>query len=183
MDQAHSDILAATLDALARAPLDRRSPLRWPVLATSGPAARMVVMRAFTRSPPQIDLYTDARTPKVEQLRGDPRAELVFFDKSKSIQMRVRGSVQLHHRDDIARAAYGDGGGHTDGDYARAQAPGTDAPDPDAALGISGSAWENFMVLRVSVASIDWLELQRAGHRRARFNHVDGAWSAVWLTP
>ncbi|MEL6257477.1 MAG: pyridoxamine 5'-phosphate oxidase family protein [Pseudomonadota bacterium] len=183
MDQNLELILTAVWNGLLRAPSDKNSPWRWPALATAGPSVRMVVLRAVRRDPPEIDLFTDARTPKVAQLRQEPIAELLFWDKSKSHQVRVRGEVSVHHKDAIAEAAFGDGARHLPRDYARLFAPGEAVTDPDSARATDGDPWAHFMVLRMAVDAIDWLELSRAGHRRAGFQRRHGVWTGTWLTP
>ncbi|ANM32111.1 hypothetical protein ABI59_05980 [Acidobacteria bacterium Mor1] len=161
--------------------LERGSAYRWPALATAGPAARVVVLRELRRAPLRLSVYTDVRTAKVEQLRTDPRAELLFFDRDSLRQLRVAGRVTVHHGDDVARQAWGDRS-HLQEDYARLFPPGSPS-DADGAGALSGDGFDNFAVLRLDAESLDWLQLSREGHRRARFHAAEAGWDGSWVVP
>jgi len=144
----------ACLDALVRAAHDKRSPLRWPVLATARPenagaSARIVVLRDFQRSSRTAEFWTDRRSAKVAELDSCPRATLHFFDRSRMVQMRARGPAQT--------VTGGD-------DWTRALAE------------------ENFTLLQVSIETLDWLSLSREGHARAFLDWREGA-AHSWRVP
>ena len=61
-------------------------------LATSGPDARMVVLRGFDAR--GFVFYTNLKSPKARQLEADPRASLVFWWNAQERQVRVRGRVE-----------------------------------------------------------------------------------------
>lgn len=180
-------VLDDTLARLARAARDRRAPFRTPVMATadaaSGPRARTVVLRAVQRAPLCVDVYTDARSGKARQLGHDPRAELCFWDRGASLQVRLRGEVSRHRDDGPAAAARARLPESARVDYDRARAPGEVAGDPDEAAILEAGPFAHFLLLRLAAREIDWLELGREGHRRALFTCTEGPWQGAWTVP
>jgi hypothetical protein len=63
-------------------------------------------------------------------------------------------------------------------DYLGALAPGSPCSEVSSACTVPQQT-NNFAVLIAQVSAIDWLELGRAGHRRARL--LQESWQ--WLTP
>lgn len=156
------------------------------VLANGGDA-RTVILRAAVRAPgsAHVLVYSDRRSPKVEQLRADPRATLVLH--AERCQLRLRGSIGIHLDDALA-----------DNEWARCPlssrraylafaapgslllAPGSALPEgldtraPSLAESLAGRT--NFAVLRLAIEEIDCLLLEPGGHRRARFWAGGGEW-------
>jgi hypothetical protein len=180
--------IGATLWAeLGRAAHLRDHDWRQAVMATvdadAGPCARTVVLREVDPATRTLLIYTDTRSPKVQQLGRDPRAELVCWSPRLGWQLRLRCHVEvsgdgldvtsrwalLRH----TRAAH---------DYLSPLAPGTaldDVPPAPAA----GEARTSFGVMHARVLALDWLSLDPAGHRRALFDYRDGPGAARWLAP
>lgn len=199
---------AAVWRELGRAALDRHHEWRTLVLATADagdgwPDARTVVLREVQADQRQLVVYSDARAAKVAQLQDRPRALLVLWSRRLGWQLRLRVTVALHVDGLAATSRWlklrATPAAH---DYLSPLAPGQPLPGtPDAApppgvaeptratvdsaaadgagAADAGARREHFAVLACTVQSADWLELHRAGHRRARF---DGA-GARWLVP
>lgn len=183
---------------LGRATHDRHHAWRTPVLATNAldgsPDARTVVLRKA--SPPEVtttantggvlEIYTDGRSPKVDELRQQPRASLVFWSARLSWQLRVKVTVSIQTEGPYVESLW-----QTvkqtrgSGDYLGLLAPG-DALEADSEYVNSASAANesnpHFAVLRAEVIELDWLELGRDQHRRARMVGFAGesASSLVW---
>jgi len=173
----------------------RSDPFHQGVLANAspdGPQARYAVLRAVDPGTGTVAFHTDRRSPKVAQLRADPRVTWCFFGHGE--QLRLSGTVQLHLDDAPADAAWAASGRSSRQNYAGANAPGTSvgepgeggppglgSPPPDDA----GQAFArgNFVFARLRVESLDWLSLSAQGHVRARFERAGPAWDAIWITP
>ena len=108
---------AATLDAifvqiwidLAKGVAQAPHPFHTPALAsqtTSGPDVRTVVLRQADPEARKLLCHTDYRSPKVGELREQPRVAWLFYHPVNKVQLRVRGSVQLHREDELARARW-----------------------------------------------------------------------------
>lgn len=185
------DSLAAVQTALwqelARAAHDKHHEWRTPVLATvDGEAAdaRTVVLREVDTGASTLTIFSDARAAKLAQLQAHPLGTLVMWSRRLSWQLRLR--VQLSAQTEglavasrwvslkLSPAAQ---------DYLSPLPPGQAlaAPDVEMPPATAAPAAErgHFALLQARVLSADWLELHRAGHRRARFDEA----GARWLVP
>ena len=139
------------------------------------PDARVVVLRGFDPVGREVRFHTDARAPKVDQLRARPRVSLVFYDDAVKLQVRIPATATVHHEDGTAAAAWGSSLVRSRADYAVADEPGVEL-EPDAPTGNppppsmdDPTAFGNFVLVTCRFDSIDVLELNPAGHRRAVF--------------
>lgn len=180
------DIETAVWRELASACSHARHPWRRCVVATvgeDGPEARTMVLRECEPSVQLVALYTDARSPKLEQLSRDARAQIVCWSPELHWQVRLRCDMQVETQGLAvstrwARVRFSPGAQ----DYLSHLPPGTDLlPDrPDSPpVHPDAVAHHHFAVLTARVRSIDWLELHETGHRRARFE----AGGRAWCTP
>jgi pyridoxamine 5'-phosphate oxidase len=169
---------------LGRSTQDRHHAWRTPVLATAcadgSVNARTVVLRAVDKSEAQLQIFTDARSPKIAEITDTPNAVFVFWSSRLSWQLRLRvrisaltaGSTVDELWEHIKQSA-------SAGDYLSASAPGS-VIDSDFSASIETTGENsNFAVLNAQVIETDWLELSREGHRRAKF--TTDTWE--WLTP
>lgn len=174
---------------LGRASLDRHHAWRTPVVASVGADgavnARTVVLRSVDAATGRLQIYTDARSAKVAELALTPHAMLVFWSPRLGWQLRVRVAVTVCTTGPEVTAVWERvRQSPSAGDYLAAKAPGTplagDAMDAPAAPSAEVSErTPHLAVLDAQVQEIDWLELNREGHRRARITADD--WT--WLTP
>jgi len=177
------DIRRKIWKELGRASKDRHHAWRYPVLATMGrdgaANARTVVLRNVDASRQTLSIYTDARSPKAGELAKNSNATFVFWSARLNWQLRVRVTAHVdtespevqvlwHNIRNSAAAA----------DYVGASAPGS--PYTGELGGDAAPDGTNYFALvSASVLEIDWLELGRSGHRRARL--LPASWQ--WLTP
>jgi len=174
---------------LVRAVGLREHPWRHPVLATTcatrGAQARTVVLREVDPVARALIAYTDIRTPKVAQLDRDPRAQIVCWSAALGWQLRL-SCVVTSESDGLGVTSRWATLRHTHAaqDYLSPRAPGSalSAPGDDSEAG-PGAVRGTFTLLRARVLEMDWLSLERAGHRRAVFDYRDAAPSARWLVP
>lgn len=181
---------------LGEAAREARSPLHWPVLATSDggrPRARTVILRRLEDMPPALIVWTDARSAKYGQLAKEPRAEMVFYDPLREIQLRVSGKMSVVAPKDAERLWRSASLASRRAYLVRA-APGSISPDPTSelpsdAVGVIPDekrieeGRENFAAIRLTVTEMDMLVLSRHGHRRAVFIPQADGWSGQWLVP
>jgi len=170
---------------LARAVVDPKSPFRWPVLCTGGPepAGRIVVLRAFDKRSREALFYTDGRSQKCRHLMTQSRAECVFFDRKKMIQIRCRGEIFLHQSGEIHRQHFARVQAQQWRDYAADKAPGTPINGDTRVDHLQERANQNFAALALQIESVDWLSLSRDGHKRALLDWSPGKSQHQWLVP
>lgn len=207
---APDDIRSHIWKELVRASRDKHHDWRTPVLATTGldglAQARTVVLRHAHMTTFELDLYTDSRSAKVQELKAQAQAQLVFWSSRLGWQLRAQVKVsvitsgpELDALWQIVRQS------PSAGDYLSPLAPGAVLPeahadaDADADADVDGNAGANadadskaerkvplngplaapcFAVLRAQVTQMDWLELSRTGHRRALLDAHTWAWLA-----
>ncbi|MEM8524912.1 MAG: pyridoxamine 5'-phosphate oxidase family protein [Bacteroidota bacterium] len=191
------EVLRTCWNLLYRGAVQVRHAYHTPVLATTDgklPSARTVVLRETKVAERQLLFYTDIRTPKIEDLRQYPFASLVFWDKGKSVQIRAKGKVTIHHQDDLAKSKWELIAPKNRKDYATLTAPGTAKaksaiPLPnywiegELTIEKTNEHYLNFAVLAIEIVELDFLHLNRSGHQRAQFIWEAPDWKKSWVTP
>lgn len=179
--------LAATLDEvwqrLGRGVADAKSAARHPTLATIGPdeapRLRTCVLRAASRTGAHLDVHSDVRAGKIDEIRARPRVSLHVWDARANLQLRLGGAAAILTGDavaDIWRAVPT----KARSNYGGAPAPATPLDDPsDHDAEIDPGC---FAVVRTTLDAIETLHLGQDRHRRAVFEAATG-WRGRWLAP
>ena len=192
------DILELIWDALHRGATDRRHPFHLPTLATRGasdfPEARIVVLRRAERTTRELVCHTDARSGKVGEITADPRVTWLFYDPEMRHQFRVRAHAEVLVEGPLFEDAWKRSDVSARRCYLAPRAPSSVSEHPTAnlpeshvdrnpTLEESEAGKANFSVLRSEIISIERLHLASDGHRRVRFDFIDGTWQGVWIEP
>jgi pyridoxamine 5'-phosphate oxidase len=179
------EIEAAVWRELGQACNDKSHPWRTPVLATVSaeglPNARTVILRECDAATRTLMAFTDARSAKVAELQAQPHAMLVIWSNAQvpwQLRLQARAQVQTTGLAVSSRWAQLKLSPAAQ-DYVSPLAPGTALNDEPAGSLADREGRGHFAVLTFAVNSMDWLELHRDGHRRARFD----AQGARWLVP
>ena len=175
------------IEHLKKAVSDKDSPFRDPVVTsvdnTGRPQARVMILRDFDPSTMCLRVYTDARSPKVHDLRSNAFVQLVLYDHDARLHMRVSGTVVLHVRDELTEKLWSSLPEYGRGDYLSRKPPGAMLSDPGAFELEPELGSENFMVVEIYIHEIDWLKLSSSGHKRARLTWREGRFEGQWITP
>jgi pyridoxamine 5'-phosphate oxidase len=191
------DDLGASFAALWRLLADgaaqARSGFHLPALATIGadgaPRLRTVVLRAADRDAGTLRFHCDRRSDKAAEIRANPACALAAYDAAAKIQIRIEGRATLHARDALAEAAWTGSRAMSRVCYGAEPGPGTALPAGSAyVLPDEGSAAalgrQHFAAVSVRAARLDFLYLDRRGHRRAAWTRAeDEDWQGRWLAP
>jgi general stress protein 26 len=169
---------------LQRSVLDKFHEWRTPVLATvdtdGAPQVHMVILRQVDVSTHQLRFFTDSHSPKVAQLLAEPRASLLFWSNRLNWQLRVRAQVTVLLEGPTVDSAWDSLARSPEGpDDFSVTVPGTFLAG-DAAAGESSP---HLTILVAEVSEIDWLELARSGHRRARLRGKEAQWLVPGVEP
>ena len=188
LDTASDQLADRVWRELTRAPHDRHHDWRTPILATqgmgqTGPQARTVVLREADANRWQLQIYTDARTPKCAELVAQPKAQLIFWSKRLNWQLRVSAVATVDTASPAVGAAWEKvRQSRAASDYLSPLPPGhvqtegdADADDLDRSLQA-----HHLAILSFKATAMDWLALRKDGHRRARLTPDGGI---VWLVP
>jgi len=171
-------IEAAVWIELSRAARDRAHAWRMPVLATVSdeglrPDARTVVLREVHEARHELIFFTDSRSDKVRQLKTHPDGMLVMWSPVLSWQLRctVRLNVSTDGAD-VADRWERIRNSPAAQDYLSPLAPGAELDGTT----VADNNGTHFAVVTATVVSIDWLEIDPKGHRRAVFEPGRHAW-------
>ncbi|KQT70207.1 pyridoxamine 5'-phosphate oxidase [Methylobacterium sp. Leaf465] len=190
----HDDLDAALAEVwrlLVEGPRFRRNAFHMPALATVDaqgyPQVRTVVLRHADPVAGALRFHCDRRSDKASEIAASGHAALHGYDSAAKIQIRASGPATLHGDDALADAAWAGSMAMSRVCYGADPAPGArlpagDAytlPDPETALTLGRP---NFCAVVVTLARLEFLYLDRRGHRRAAWARADG-WRGVWLAP
>ena len=172
-------------------------PFGWPVLGTIGATGqnlRTVVLRRADKQRRELRCFTDVRAQKVADLQAAGEVRWLFYDPEGKLQLRLCGDSRIHVRDALAEQEWEAIPVASRLNYCTTEAPGTALQTPGSGLpeNLMGDApsmddsevgWINFAVIVSRIRSMDWLELHRCGHRRARFTWEAEQLTASWIVP
>lgn len=177
------------LEAAARS----RSPFNFLQLATIGldgaPELRTVVLRRCDVRAGTLSFVTDLRSPKVAEIRRDPRVSLVGFDGAGSTQLRLSGTAAIVEDEAEKRSVWEALRNRTLVLFDAPLAPGTGLDEHGAALGGNATAdasadpYDRFALVAVTLARIEWLDLSAEPHRRHAFVRLSEGWHGTRLAP
>jgi len=174
---------------------NRSSPFRIPVFICAHQNevdGRIVVLRKSDRESNLLQFHTDIRSPKVEILKKNKNASLVFYDKEEKIQLRVKVECEINNQNTITEESWKKTQHISRRCYLTDSPPGTKSEDPtsgmiskledfDFTMEQSEEGYKNFTVIKCMIKSIEWLYLAAKGHRRAKFDLETNKES--WLVP
>lgn len=177
---------------LAEGAQHARTAFHTPALATvdaqGRPQLRTVVLRAADSEGGILRFHCDRRSRKAADIARSGLAALHSYDRDAKVQLRVSGSASLHIGDEVAHEAWAGAMAMSRICYGTMPAPGTDIdrgdaytqPDEEEVL-VLGRA--NFCVVLVKADTLEFLYLDRRGHRRAGWTRDGEAWVGSWLVP
>ena len=174
---------------------NRGSPFRIPVFICANQNevdGRIVVLRRSYRASNILQFHTDLRSPKVDILKKNQNASLLFYDKEEKIQLRVTVKCEINNQNSITEESWKKTQHISRRCYLTDNAPGTISNNPtsgmiskledfDYSMEQSEMGYKNFTVIKCKIKSIEWLYLAAKGHRRARFD-IDSN-KKTWLVP
>ena len=103
------------------------------------------------------------------------------------VQLRLSGTVAVHHGDALARETWAATRKYSRRGYRLAQAPGSVLPTPQDADFQPAQDYDcgaaHFGVLRFTATQLEWLFLNAGGHRRAQYRWTGADWQGQWLAP
>lgn len=167
------DIKTSMLNALNRAGNDPKSAFRYIILNTISdgfPNSRYVVMRKFNKDTQELYIYTDYRSNKIAEIKKNPLASVLAYDKQKKCQIKLKGRMNVHYDDEIANEHWDSLQGGKES-YNTSGAPGKKVNSlKDAHQMKSEFDDEYFAVIVLKVSQAEILQLNSDGHIRALFD-------------
>ena len=175
--------------------INRNSSFRIPVFICSDQNeidGRIVVLRKSDRKNNLLQFHTDFRSSKINVLKRNSNASLVFYDKEEKIQLRIKVHCIINNQNNVTEESWKRTKHISRRCYLTDDPPGTVSDKPtsgmiskledfDYTMEQSESGYKNFTVIQCNIKSIEWLFLAAKGHRRAIFDLESK--KKIWLVP
>ena len=153
---------------------------------------RIVVLRKSDQINNIVQFHSDIRSNKIEKLKKNSKAAMLFYDKEEKIQVRLKVECVVNHKNNVTKESWSKTQHISRKCYLVDNGPGTESDIPTSGLKPeldnfeftmeqSEEGYKNFTVIQCKVKSIEWLYLAAKGHRRARFNLETN--KDTWLVP
>ena len=153
---------------------------------------RIIVLRKSDQKKNIVQFHSDIRSDKIEKLKKNSKAAMLFYDKEEKIQVRLKVECVINHDNDITKESWSKTQHISRKCYLVDHGPGTESDTPTSGLKPeldnfeftmeqSEVGYKNFTVIQCKIKSIEWLYLAAKGHRRAKFNLETNKDS--WLIP
>ena len=167
---------------ITRGTVDKRSPARHPTLGTNGifgmPELRTVVLRHADQMAAKLEVHTDFKSRKIEELKINPKVGLhIWFPKNK-LQIRLKAVSEIKTGKTL-RKKWDKVPYNSRISYGTIPAPGTSI---STSFSYEKPAnFERFCVIEVKIEEMDLTHLGTR-HTRALFTR-ESKWSGTWLAP
>ena len=167
---------------IIRGTVDKKSPARHPTLGTSGlfgmPELRTVVLRHADQMAAKLEVHTDFKSRKIEELKMNPKVGLhIWFPKNK-LQIRLKAVSKIKTGETL-RKKWDKVPYNSRVSYGTIPAPGTSI---STSFSYEKPAnFERFCVIEVQIEEMDLTHLGTR-HTRALFTR-ESKWSGTWLAP
>ena len=153
---------------------------------------RIVVLRKSDQSNNLVQFHSDIRSDKIEILKKNANAAMLFYDKEEKIQVRLKVNCVINYNNEITKNSWDKTQHISRKCYLVDDGPGTESDIPTSGLKPeldnfeytkeqSEEGYKNFTVIQCKIKSIEWLYLAAKGHRRAKFDLENNKDS--WLVP
>ncbi len=174
---------------------NRSSQFRIPVFICGDQKdfdGRIVVLRKSDQTNNLVQFHSDIRSDKINKLKNNKNASMLFYDKEEKIQVRLKVECTINHSNEITKESWSKTGHISRKCYLVENGPGTESPNPTSGLKPeldnfeftmeqSEEGYKNFTVIQCKIKTIEWLYLAAKGHRRARFELDHN--KEYWLVP
>lgn len=144
------------------------------------PQMRTVILRRVDAEFRQLYFHTDVRSPKVAQLKQEPRMSWLFYNPVSRMQLRLQATAVVHYDDEVADYGWERSRLASRLCYTTSSPSGVVLPSPEL-IDVNRTevepelieiAWRNFCVVETTVQKIDWVFLNKEGNRRALFDYT-----------
>ena len=153
---------------------------------------RIVVLRKSDQLNNTVQFHSDIRSDKIEKLKKNPKAAMLFYDKDEKIQVRLKIECVVNHNNEVTKESWSKTQHISRKCYLVDNGPGSESASPTSGLKPeldnfeftmeqSEKGYKNFTVIQCKIKSIEWLYLAAKGHRRARFDLETK--KDTWLVP
>ena len=131
---------------------------------------RIVVLRKSDQKNNIVQFHSDIRSDKIEKLKKNPKASMLYYDKEEKIQVRLKIECTVNHNNDVTKESWSKTQHISRKCYLVDNGPGFETDTPTSGLKPeldnfdytkeqSEEGYKNFTVIQCKVKSIEWLYL------------------------
>lgn len=161
-------------------------PFRYVTLATvdknNTPQQRTVVLRDFSKDR-IFTIYTDSRSDKVHEIRGNDSVSLLFYDDREKLQLRITGNASVVKAGEEYKRHWENGGRRSPHSYTSVVPPGTEIEKPKEAYHWHLEGTPNFCLIKIEAERMEFLQLDGAKHIRSEKIMADNEDTERWIAP
>ena len=179
--------LKYTEDLLLDAVTNSKSIFHSPTLCISD-SPRTVVLREFNKEKRFLRFHTDLRSNKISSVNNNVVAYVHAYDPEIKVQLRIKGKVNLHKKDERTLKAWESSRDMSKLCYSVKGSPGQVISDPSEYDLVKSEidveqGYENFGLIIFEYDEIEFLFLKNIGHRRSKFSWINNNVVMEWLIP
>jgi pyridoxine/pyridoxamine 5'-phosphate oxidase len=152
-------------------------------------SSRVMVLRDHIASKRVIRFHSDFRSDKVRELKDNKTISVIGYDPNLKTQIRLTGKAKINHMNKSSKKAWEESQAISKKCYSVKDGSSTQMHKPELydfhMKDISvEDGYENFCTIEIYYESLEFLYLQRQGHRRCKFKwNSKGKLQSFWLVP
>ena len=152
-------------------------------------SSRVMVLRDHVASKRLIRFHSDFRSDKVKELKGNKRISVIGYDPNLKTQIRLSGKAKINHKNKLSMKAWQESQAISKKCYSVKDGSSSQINKPELydfhMKDISvEDGYENFCTIEIYYDTLEFLYLQRQGHRRCKFKwNSKGKLQSFWLVP
>tara|TARA_B100001063_G_scaffold67650_1_gene61590 strand:+ start:186 stop:767 length:582 start_codon:yes stop_codon:yes gene_type:complete len=171
---------------------NRGSMFHTPVISSLNEkeiSSRVMVLRDHIASKRVIRFHSDFRSDKVQELKDNKTISVIGYDPNLKTQIRLTGKAKINHMNKLSKKAWEESQAISKKCYSVRDGSSTQMHKPELydfhMKDISvEDGYENFCTIEIYYESLEFLYLQRQGHRRCKFKwNSKGKLQSFWLVP
>ena len=152
-------------------------------------SSRVMVLRDHIATKRLIRFHSDFRSDKVKELKGNKRISVIGYDPNLKTQIRLSGKAKINHKNKLSMKAWQESQAISKKCYSVKDGSSSQINKPELydfhMKDISvEDGYKNFCTIEIFYDSLEFLYLQRQGHRRCKFKwNSKGKLQSSWLVP
>lgn len=162
--------------------LKKKYPTRHAYLTTlrdDFPIPRTVILRDCLDGINPL-FYTDKRSQKIEDLKANTNASVLFYNPKKLVQIRMQGQLKVLSDQELVKKHRQKALSISKKDYTSVVQPGEAIDNPDH---IEYQSEDYFTAIYLDVVQLEYLKLKRPNHIRCLFSKTKENWESTFLAP
>ena len=151
--------------------------------------SRVMVLREFNEKKRILRFHSDFRSNKIKELEKDNKTTVIGYDPNLKVQIRLIGETKINYQNEDTQKSWKSSQAISKKCYSVLGGSSHKISDPKKydfhmkEISIE-EGYENFCTIEFKFKTLEFLYLQRTGHRRCKFSwNAKGKKESYWLVP